>query len=112
MKTGSQVLELAVACVLLAYEAAIRIGWYSADVGPIMPFWIRIILPCLLLFPIRPREAAYWQDRFAWAVAIGLFLHDNALPRDLWIVRATLWPYLGLRAAMGLWKSTHPRAHA
>jgi hypothetical protein len=102
MKVGIQLLELTVACVVLAFGLTLRMGW-SSDVGPIMPVWARLILPCLLLLPIRPRAAAYWLDRMPWAIAIGLFLFRNTLPGALGILTLFLWSCLAVRAALGLW---------
>jgi hypothetical protein len=85
MKKETQLLELVAACAALALESAISMGWYSSDIGPVLPFWIRVALPCLVLFPIRPRMAAYWLDRLPWAVAIGLFLHRDTLPGATWV---------------------------
>jgi hypothetical protein len=96
--------ELACACILVACEVATRMGWFPDDLEQVGPLWLRILLPCLPLFPIRPRDIAYWLDDVPWAVGIGLLLHDNALPRGLWIVRLILWSYLGARAAVVLWK--------
>ena len=112
MKTGTEKLELIGACVLVACELTIRMGWFSEDVGPIGPLWIRIILPCLFLFPIRPRDMAYWLNNLPWAVGVGLLLHDNALPRNLWIARLILWSYLGARAAVILWRRSQTQSHA